>query len=518
MGKKQLSFEFPEYGNETLHLLKVEEIYDRASQSLMERLTEDRRLERKEPRVQPQALGDYFSMWSNTGPEGGLIVVGMGDHGEVLGCSSLSQDQINLIEKTRDIYCPDANFQSKRIKVVNTNGLQDFLMIFYVEYRDDRVVETTKGNAFIRSGDAKRKLRDDERRQLEMEKGQVSFESEPCGLKWPDDFDVNAIQEFVRSVRSSRGLSESHTMEQLLTFNRLGTIKAEKFVPNNACALLFALDPNVRIPGCRIRFFRFDGVSEGTGEKFNAVKDIWIEGSVPRLIAECEKVLDAQIRSFSKLGGDGRFYTEPEYPKWAWYEAIVNACAHRSYSLRNMCIFVKMFDDRLVVESPGSFPPLVTPQNIYEVHHPRNPHLMNAMYYLDYVKCAHEGTRRMRDTMLAAKLPAPEFSQKENGFVLVRVTLRNNIIHRRVYVDKDASSLIDADLAGTLDERERQVVNYAAEYQSINVSQAQRLTGGSWSAARKLLMKLTEKGIFEHSHRTDVDLDPKACFILKTKS
>lgn len=57
--------------------------------------------------------------------------------------------------------------------------------------------------------------------------------------------------------------------------------------------------------------------------------------------------------------------------------------------------------------SPGGFPPFVTPQNIYEVHHPRNPTLMQAMAYLDYVKCAHEGTRRIRQTMADMELPTP---------------------------------------------------------------------------------------------------------------
>ena len=51
--------------------------------------------------------------------------------------------------------------------------------------------------------------------------------------------------------------------------------------------------------------------------------------------------------------------------KKAWYEALVNACVHRSYNLKNMNIFIRMFDDRLEIESPGGFPPLVTPENIF---------------------------------------------------------------------------------------------------------------------------------------------------------
>ena len=129
-------------------------------------------------------------------------------------------------------------------------------------------------------------------------------------------------------------------------------------------------------------------------------KDIWIDQyPIPRQIVEIEKVLDAQIREFSRLGKDGLFYTAPEYPKAAWYEAIVNACVHRSYGLKNMNIFVKMFDDRLVIESPGGFPPLVTSENIYDMHQPRNPYLMAALFYLDFVKCANEGTRRMKQVM-----------------------------------------------------------------------------------------------------------------------
>jgi ATP-dependent DNA helicase RecG len=68
-------------------------------------------------------------------------------------------------------------------------------------------------------------------------------------------------------------------------------------------------------------------------------------------------ILTSQLRDFTRLGDDGVFYTAPEYPNAAWYEALVNAVVHRSYGLKNMNIFVKMFDDKLVIESPGGLPP-----------------------------------------------------------------------------------------------------------------------------------------------------------------
>ena len=77
-------------------------------------------------------------------------------------------------------------------------------------------------------------------------------------------------------------------------------------------------------------------------------------------------MIGSQLREFTRLESDGKFYTASEYPQDAWYEAVVTACVHRSYNLKNMNIFVKMFDDRLVVESPGGFPPLVT-QRIFTI-------------------------------------------------------------------------------------------------------------------------------------------------------
>jgi ATP-dependent DNA helicase RecG len=101
-----------------------------------------------------------------------------------------------------------------------------------------------------------------------------------------------------------------------------------------------------------------------------------------------------------------------------------------SYHIKNMNIFVKMFDDRLEIESPGPFPPGVTAKS------------MEALHYLEFVKAANEGVRRMRRTMLELDLPEPEFSQTEIGGTKVRVVLRNNIGLRKLWIDSDVAALI----------------------------------------------------------------------------
>ncbi len=48
------------------------------------------------------------------------------------------------------------------------------------------------------------------------------------------------------------------------------------------------------------------------------------------------------------------------YPDRVVKEAIVNAVVHRDYRL-NRDIFIRLFDDRIEVESPGVFPGTITP-------------------------------------------------------------------------------------------------------------------------------------------------------------
>ena len=501
-----------------LALMTVDEIYERASPELFQKLKEDRRIERKPATIHADSLAPYFSMWANTQPDGGIIVMGMENDGSISGCERLSTGQVNRLEKTRMEYCPEARCTSKRVKAVNKDGAGDFLMLFRVHYRNDLVVRTNSGEAFVREGDSKRRLSSEEIRELEIDKGQIDFELEPCQLDYPADFDRSTIRSFSDKYCKTRGLS-THTDEEILELARLGKLQGSMFIPNTACALLFAKDPRMKFPGCFIRFLRFEGEAEGTGERFNAVKDVRIEGNIPRQIAGAEEVIRGQLREFSRLGKDGRFVVADEYPIPAWYEALVNACVHRSYSIRPMNIFIKMFDDRLEVESPGGFPPLVTPENIYEVHRPRNPHVMEALFYLDFVKCAHEGTRRMRETMRAMNLPEPEFRQAETTVSpLVRVILRNNVKQRRAWVDSDVSSIIGEAMVRELTEDEKRAINFVAEYGKITVSDLQRVTQRSWPSAKGLLDKLEARKILFHIVNKGKERDPQAHYILRVQS
>ena len=61
---------------------------------------------------------------------------------------------------------------------------------------------TNSGEAFIRSGESKRRLSKEEATELEIDKGQVDLEQEPCGLTYPRDFDTDLIRQYVNNYKA----------------------------------------------------------------------------------------------------------------------------------------------------------------------------------------------------------------------------------------------------------------------------------------------------------------------------
>lgn len=127
MAEKQLSLDFREDAPEPeklLPLLSPDDIYRRA-ESMLALLGEDRRIERKPAKMHARSLGEYFSMWANTSPDGRLIAFGVADDGQIQGCRSLDPKTLNRIEGAGTVYCPEARYDSRRIPAVNANGEPD---------------------------------------------------------------------------------------------------------------------------------------------------------------------------------------------------------------------------------------------------------------------------------------------------------------------------------------------------------------------------------------------------------
>jgi predicted HTH transcriptional regulator len=123
----------------------------------------------------------------------------------------------------------------------------------------------------------------------------------------------------------------------------------------------------------------------------------------------------------------------------------------------------------------------------------------------------------MRDEMLEAEFPAPEFIQKEVGIHQVRVTLHNNIEARKEFVEAGALKLIGEAVYEELGQSEKQIINFVAERGHINISDANRLLDKGWATAKKILDGLVAKNILARQSRTNMPRDPSARYLLRRR-
>jgi len=380
--------------------------------------------ERKSKRP-PDKLAETICAFANTNRDhGGLIAVGISDAGDVDGIRNRPDVNVNSLRLYH--HYTGANTRHKFVDCKNLRGDPDQVLLIYVPYLEDRVAETSKGKAFVRRGDKTEVLRDAEKRELEYNKGQISFEDEKADL-YSDDMVVDEILEQLRNsiIAADNATSDISTEKLLLSKHLLRKDEGKSYL-TKAGVLLLAKDPRKCLPGAYVRFLRYDGTERKSGAAHNVVKDETFSDPLPRLVQRLKDFMKSQLREFTSLGTEGTFVQEPEYPEEAWLETLVNALIHRSYSLMNTPVFVEMYDDRLEVRSPGDYPAGVHPREF--IHNPRNPHLMEGMKYLRFVRMLSEGSLRMVEAMERANLPVPEFSRPGNQYV--RVVLRNEIERR----------------------------------------------------------------------------------------
>lgn len=115
---------------------------------------------------------------------------------------------------------------------------------------------------------------------------------------------------------------------------------------------------------------------------------------------------------------------------------IVNAVTHRAYSITGTDIQIKMFDDHIVVESPGKLPGLVRADNIRFTHFSRNPKIAEFLKNYKFVKEFGEGVNRMCNELEQVGLKDPVYHT--NAFMLQAVIYNSKV--GKTIVEKTADS------------------------------------------------------------------------------
>ena len=104
------------------------------------------------------------------------------------------------------------------------------------------------------------------------------------------------------------------------------------------------------------------------------------------------------------------------------------------------------------------------------------------------------------------------------GGVEDRIMCRaDELLLARIVIDSDAFMVLGESLSSSLNEYEKRIVNHLAERGTINVTEAARIGGKRWQAAKKVLSALTMRGILDHVHSQSVERDAGAYFVLKKR-
>jgi ATP-dependent DNA helicase RecG len=233
--------------------------------------------------------------------------------------------------------------------------------------------------------------------------------------------------DLIRRAQQGAGLAHL-TTEQYLVERRLADRRGGEVLLRRGAVLLFGREPaTIDHPNAGVRIFRVQGTVRLTGAQHNVEELPRIEGALPEVIRKAYEVIGGLIRRSTRLH-DLFFREMPEYPSFAWQEALVNAVAHRDYRVAGQSVEVWLFDDRLEVRSPGPLPEQISVEELRRrepVHLSRNPRMARVLAELALMREQGEGIPRMFEEMERSWLRLPELLADPRSFTVV---LRNQPI------------------------------------------------------------------------------------------
>lgn len=390
---------------------------------------------------------------------------------------------------------PSPRVEIQRVPVVNDKGDKDYVLVMDVACSENQVVRQRKdGKVALRQGDTSMWLDYKQIRTLEYDKGECYFESEVLTDTSLDDLDPGAVDVYRRAVGT-------HVSDEKL-LHSLGVLKDGHLT--KAGMMLFGENVGAYLPQARFRVLKIDGTELGYGDKLRIVKDKTFEGPFVKTIPEARAFISSQLRDYQFQEQETmRFTTMHEYPEYPWFEGLVNAVTHRDYSIYGEYIRVYIYDDRMLIQSPGKLPGAVTLDNIRNHRFSRNPTIARVFSAFDWVRELNEGVDKIFQEMDEAGLPAPEY-ENDNDYYL-KLVLKNNLTQRvpRLRDDRAANvgnvgNYVGNHVGNTkiqLNETEEKVLELVIEDQSLSAQRISEILGVGKRQTERTLKSLREKGL-----------------------
>ena len=386
---------------------------------------------------------DCVVAFANT--DGGLVAVGLEDpdkavgRDRVFGLEEKPDDWDEIRRKLRSrITSPDELPVEVRVVGCTLRTGDRGSVGLLIVPRSRRVHSIVDGGTFVRLDRGNRQIGAAEITDLSYARGAFTAETHLEQVDF-ELLDTDSWRAYRERRRLTRTISEAMYHIGLAKRDDRGALR-----PTRAAVLLFAEDPSGVLAGkAAVRIFHFRGTERATDPDTNLVRPPeTVSGPLYRLIPDARDVVTRELAGEVHYGALG-FQIAQDYPVRVIAEAITNAVIHRDYRFP-ADVLVRIFTDRIEVESPGLLPGSVTSRNIRNAgSHARNPLLVRHLREfpdppnLD----GGEGVPMMFETMRAAGLYPPIYvSRPTPERQSVRVTLLNQ---RRPTVWEQVSDYLD---------------------------------------------------------------------------
>ncbi len=422
-------------------------------------------------------IAETLSAFANA--DGGTLLLGVDDDGNISGID-FPEDKIDTIRNA-----PKSLIKPALRTEINSIIFQEKKFLIFTVNWMPGVYQLSDGRYLLRIGESNMPFPAEQIELLKSGKRKAVFEShiEPTAI-WND-----ISMELVLGFGKRTGISKSP--EEILYQYRLIDYDNGKPMFKLATLLLFGKDPLKWHPRCGVDFIKYEGTERKVGRELNIIKRARIELPLIKLIEEVYKMIPAHIKERQYLH-DLFFKEKLEYPTFAWQEAIVNAIAHRDYSVQGLSIEMWMFDDRIEIRSPGLPPEPVTLEKILKrerVHASRNPLIVRVLTDLGYMRETGEGIPRMFDEMEKNGLYPPEINFVADS--LFAVTLKN----QPMYSVEDMEWLKQFDEAHLNPNQKRMLLFAKSHNNSFTSRQYQKICNVDIYTASKESKEMIKKGI-----------------------
>lgn len=358
--------------------------------------------------VAPAQLSKAVSALANS--DGGDLYIGITETGsgkarDWVGFKDqeAANGHLQIFEK---LFPLGTDFQYEFLRTDNLPGL-----VLHVQINKSlAIMRASNGLPYVRRGAQSLPVDTaDALKRLEYSKGLSSFEDESTNAPAELLTDSDVTRDFIARVVPSA--------DAIVWLKKQSLIRSDK--PTVAGVLLFSDEPQALLPKhCGIKVYRYKtSESEGFREALVFTPET-VEGCLYRQIRQTVARTTELVESVQKLGEKG--FETIKYPPETLHEIIANAVLHRDYSVADD-VHIRIFDNRIEVQSPGRLPAHVTVENILSERFARNGAVVRILNKFPDPpnKDVGEGLNTAFSAMHQLGLKEPVISERDNNVLVV---------------------------------------------------------------------------------------------------